>query len=91
MVFFAGESLAPAAAAVQVSIRFFFFFFNLDKGNGGYLPFLLVTFLSGAIFLAFYVFSVNCKLVRSCKAADADFFFFFFLPFFLPRRNSAKR
>lgn len=50
------------------------------------LPFLLVTFLSGAIFLAFYVFGVSCKLVRSCKAADADFFFpsFFCLFFFCP-------
>lgn len=56
------------------------------------LPFLLVTFLSGAIFLAFSRIYVNRKLVRSCKAADADFFFFpSFLPFFLPRRNSAKR
>lgn len=91
MVFFAGESLAPVAAAVQVSIRFF----TGTKGMGINLPFLLVTFLSVAIFLAFYVFSVNCKLVRSWKAADADFFFssFFALFFFsfLPRRNSAKR
>lgn len=85
MVFFAGESLAPAAAAIQVSITFFIW----TKGMEIILPFLLVTFLSGAIFLAFSRIYVNRKLVRSCKAADADFFFFLlFCLFFCPNETA---